>query len=327
MHIVRRYWLEGLLIAALLTAIGYLGWLGAGLLPAEPSREKRVFDGEAAYQHVLAQCELGPRPTGSAAAAETRAYIASQLAAEGWSVITQTFTYKGVQVTNVVGRTGKGPIALVGAHYDTRRSADADPDPRKRAEPVLGANDGASGVAVLLELARSLALDELEYEVVLAFFDAEDNGNLDGWDWIVGSSYMARQWAEGNPPWGGHADAADTEAGETAVSLPAFMILLDMVGDADQQFFMERNSSPGLTRELWMLAHELGHDEAFVPDYKWSITDDHLPFLAQGVEAVDIIDFDYEYWHTTQDTPDKVAPESLERVGRVVETFLESGDW
>ena len=96
-----------------------------------------------------------------------------------------------------------------------------------------------------------------------------------------------------------------------------------MIGDADQQIYMERNSSPGLTRELWTLAAELGYDDVFIPEYKWAMTDDHTPFLAEGIQVVDIIDFDYPFWHTTQDTPDKVAPESLERVGRVLEAFLE----
>ena len=304
---MRKYWLEALLALLLSAAVGYLGWLGYELLPQPtPTPEPRVFDGERAYAHVLAQTELGPRPTGSAAAAATRQYIMTQLTAQGWTVITQTFTYRGTEVTNVIGQAGQGPIALVGAHYDTRRRADADPDPARRQEPVLGANDGASGVAVLLELAYALDLDRLRHQVWLVFFDAEDNGRLDGWEWAVGSTYMARRGGSETRPYG-----------------PEFLILVDMVGDAEQQLYMERNSSPQLTRMLWTLAADLGYGHAFIPEYKWALTDDHTPFLAQGIEAVDIIDFDYPFWHTTQDTPDKVAPESLERVGRVLETFLE----
>lgn len=303
---MRKYWLEALLALLLSAAVGYLGWLGYGLLPQPtPTPEPRVFDGERAYAHVLAQTELGPRPTGSAAAAATRQYIMTQLTAQGWTVITQTFTYRGTEVTNVIGQAGQGPIALVGAHYDTRRRADADPDPARRQEPVLGANDGASGVAVLLELAYALDLDRLRHQVWLVFFDAEDNGRLDGWEWAVGSTYMARRGGSETHLW------------------PEFLILVDMVGDAEQQLYMERNSSPQLTRTLWTLAADLGYGHFFIPEYKWALTDDHTPFLAQGIEAVDIIDFDYPFWHTTQDTPDKVAPESLERVGRVLETFLE----
>lgn len=318
----QKYWLEGLLILTLLAAIGYFAWIGYGLLPQPPTPEPRVFSGERAYAHVLAQTDLGPRPTSSEAAAKTRQYIIAELAAQGWMVITQTFTYKDTTVINIVGRAGEGPIAIIGAHYDTRRRADADPDPEKQEQPVLGANDGASGVAVLLELARVLDRDKLQHQVWLAFFDAEDNGRLDGWDWAVGSTYMARQWAKGIAP-GTAATQQTGRATPTPVPLPEFVIIVDMIGDADQQIYMERNSSPGLTRELWTLAAELGYDDVFIPEYKWAMTDDHTPFLAEGIQAVDIIDFDYPFWHTTQDTPDKVAPESLERVGRVLETFLE----
>ncbi|MDH7485750.1 MAG: M28 family peptidase [Anaerolineae bacterium] len=317
-----KYWLEALLALLLLAAVGYLGWLGYGLLPQPtPTPEPHVFDGQRAYAHVLAQTELGPRPTGSAAAAATRQYIMTQLTAQGWTVITQTFTYKDTEVTNLIGQAGQGPIALIGAHYDTRRQADADPDPARRQEPVLGANDGASGVAVLLELAYALDLDRLRHQMWLVFFDAEDNGRLDDWEWAVGSTYMAQQWARGIVP-----GIAPPEASQTTPTMPPwpeFFILVDMVGDADQQLYMERNSSPQLTRTLWTLAADLGYGHVFIPEYKWALTDDHTPFLAQGIEAVDIIDFDYPFWHTTQDTPDKVAPESLERVGRVLETFLE----
>jgi len=320
---MQKYWLEMLLALVLLIALGYMGWLGYGLLPQPtPTPEPRVFDGERAYAHVLAQTNLGPRPTGSAAAAATRQYITTELAAQGWTVITQTFTYEGTEVTNVIGRAGEGPIALVGAHYDTRRRADADP--ARRGEPVLGANDGASGVAVLLELAYALDLDRLQHEVWLVFFDAEDNGRLDGWQWAVGSTYMVQQWAAGIVP--GAPPPEASQATPTTSPWPEFLILVDMVGDAEQQLYMERSSSPSLTRTLWTLAADLGYGDVFIPEYKWSLIDDHMPFLAQGIEAVDIIDFDYPFYHTTQDTPDKVAPESLERVGRVLETFLEQQD-
>jgi glutaminyl-peptide cyclotransferase len=263
------------------------------------------FDGSAAYAHVQVQCDLGPRPTGSAAARATGDYIISQLEGQGWLVETQDFTHRETPVRNIVGRSPASPdpgaedapIILVGAHYDTRRSADRE-DPTV---PVLGANDGASGVAVLLELARVLERDRLRHNVWLTFFDAEDNGHLDGWDWCVGSSYMAAQL-------------------EVA---PDAVIVLDMVGDADQQFYFEGNSDPALQQQLWELAATLGYTETFVSEYRRTITDDHVPFARRGIPAVDIIDLDYPFWHTTQDTPDKVSAESLERVGRLMEVFLE----
>ncbi|NPV07942.1 MAG: M28 family peptidase [Anaerolineae bacterium] len=260
-----------------------------------------VFQGEEAYGHVLAQVDLGPRPTGSEAALRTADYIAEHLRRLGWEVEFQDFTYRGTPCRNVIGRAGSGPIALIGAHYDTRRHADQDPDPARRTEPVLGANDGASGVAVLLELARALEPEKLSHEVWLVFFDAEDNGGLDGWEFIAGSRHFAANLAVE----------------------PEFVIIADMVGDADQQLYKERNSTPALQDRVWALAARLGYGEYFIDEYRWAMLDDHTPFLERGIPALDVIDFDYPYWHTGQDTADKVAPESLERVGRVVEVLLE----
>ncbi len=96
-----------------------------------------------------------------------------------------------------------------------------------------------------------------------------------------------------------------------------------MIGDTDQNIFFEHNSDPALQKQIWAIAARLGYQEYFIPKYKWSITDDHIPFAKRGMKAVDIIDFDYPHWHTTQDTPDKISPESLQRVGRVLEELLE----
>ncbi|MGD1991965.1 MAG: M28 family peptidase [Anaerolineae bacterium] len=267
------------------------------LLSACSSPEPLVFDGEMAYEHVVEQCDIGFRPTGSEAGWATGDYIISQLEANGWTVETEEFTYRDTPVRNIVGRAGEGPVLILGAHYDTRRSADEE-DP---SVPVMGANDGASGVAVLLELARVLDRDRLQNEVWLTFFDAEDNGGLDGWEWCVGSSYMAE-----------HLEVD-----------PQAVIVVDLVGDADQDLYYEGNSDPALREELWQIAADLGYDETFVPEHRWTMLDDHVPFARRGIPAVDIIDFDYSYWHTTQDTPDKVSPQSLERVGRVVERYTE----
>jgi glutaminyl-peptide cyclotransferase len=123
---------------------------------------------------------------------------------------------------------------------------------------------------------------------------------LGGWDWAVGSTYMAGMLQEP----------------------VAKMILVDMVGDTDQQLYFEVNSDSALRKELWDIAAGLGYSKEFIPQPKYSLMDDHIPFVRKGIPSVDIIDFDYPYWHTTQDTPDKVSPQSLERVGRVVETWL-----
>ncbi len=301
-------WLD---LVLLLGFFGLLAWLGTLAVPyVQPyveawveARLTRQFDGERAYRHVAAQVALGPRPTGSEANRQTAAYIAEHLAGLGWQVEYQDFVYRGTSGRNIIARAGQGPVVILAAHYDTRRQADRDPDPAQRGQPVLGANDGASGVAVLLELARVLRPARLPYEVWLVFFDAEDNGGLDGWEFIVGSTYMAN----------------------TLRIRPAMVIVVDMIGDADQQIYQERTSTRALVDRIWAVAAELGYADFFIPTEKYSIIDDHTPFLRLGIPAADLIDFDYPYWHTTQDTLDKVSPASLERVGRVLQAFLQQG--
>ncbi len=266
-----------------------------------PTASAGKFDGQRALQHVQAQMSIGPRPTGSDAGRKTGDYIVAQLREQGWQVEEQEFVYLGVPGRNIIGKAGEGPVAVIGAHYDTRRLADNDPDPSLRTAPVPGANDGASGVAVLLELARTLDKERLRNEVWLTFFDAEDNGRLDGWDFIAGSTEMA---------------------GRLTVK-PEMVVIADMIGDRDQQIYKEQNSNPELVAKIWDIAARLGYAEVFLPTAKWAMLDDHTPFLQKGIPAVDLIDFDYPYWHTTQDTADKIAPESLERVGRVLQVLLE----
>ena len=263
-----------------------------------------TFDGERAYRHVVAQMEFGPRITGTEGNLKTSDYIAEQLKAVGWSVEFQDFTYKDTPVRNVIGRAnaGKGPIIILGAHYDTRRWADKDPAHSR--DPVPGANDGASGVAVLLELARVLDLRQVRHEIWLAFFDAEDNGGIDEWDWIVGSTHMANNLS----------------------TQPEAMILVDMIGDTDQQIYFDRNSDRALSEKVWMIAGQLGYGDHFIPGARWAMIDDHIPFARRGIPAIDIIDFDYPYWHTVADTADKVSPESLQRVGRTLQVFLETAE-
>jgi glutaminyl-peptide cyclotransferase len=300
-----------LLCGACIVLIGNAACRGAGPAPSPivspPASTSIVptprpaFSGAESYKHIIAQTDLGPRSTGSEAGWQTGEYIIEQLERSGWQVETQEFEYQGVKARNIIGKRGSGPIAIVGAHYDTRRQADNDPDPLKHTEPVIGANDGASGVAVLLEMARTLDVPQTQREIWLTFFDAEDNGRLDNWDWIAGSTHMA----------------------QNLTVTPTTMILLDMIGDADQQLYWDRNSDPRLNEGLWQTAARLGFAQVFIPQYKWTMIDDHIPFAQRGIPSIDLIDFDYPYWHTTQDTADKVSPRSLERIGRTVSTWLE----
>ena len=258
------------------------------------------FDAQRAYRDVEYQLSLGPRIPGSPAHDQVIEWMQSELAKNGWTVELQETTQSGQPVRNVIAKRGSGsPWTIVGAHFDSRMRADQDSDPARHNDPVPGANDGASGVAVLLELARTLPAD-LEGQVWLAFFDSEDQGNLPGWDWILGSRALANSLTD----------------------KPGAVIVVDMIGDASLNIPQERNSDPGLTAEIWDTAARLGYHNAFLPQPGYSMTDDHTPFLQKGMRAVDIIDFDYPYWHTTQDTADKVSAESLKIIGDTVGTWL-----
>lgn len=283
-------------VALTVVAGGTYVYQSGGPGRAEEARGLK-FDGEGARQYALEQCAIGPRPPGSEAARVTGDYIIATLQRFGWKVETQEWQYEGVPLRNIIGKSGQGPVAVLGAHYDTRPVADEDV--QHLDEPITGGNDGASGVAVLLELAELLPQYEVRNQVWLVFFDGEDSGRVHNWPWCVGSSHMAEQ--------------LKVE--------PLYVIVVDMVGDSDQQLYYEGNSDVELREKLWAIAAELEYDQ-FIPQVRHTMIDDHLPFAQRGVPAVDIIDFDYPYWHTVEDTCDKVSADSLERVGRVLEKFL-----
>ena len=273
-------------------------------LPTPTPQQPLVFDGDSAFSYIEAQTRMGPRYPGSEGHVELRNYIIDELTALGWEVEQQEFEIHGFDAMNIIAKANQNPgreLYLIGAHYDTR--ARADESPGQESTPVIGAVDGGSGVGVLLELARTLDLENMRAEVWLTFFDVEDNGNhgIAGWDWIHGSTFMAANLGR----------------------LPDGMILVDMVGQQQQELFYEGNSSTELRADLWQLAAELGYGQSFIPQVRHTMIDDHIPFLRRGIPSVDIIDFDYPYWHTVEDTLDKVSPEKLEEVGRVLQVWLE----
>jgi Zn-dependent M28 family amino/carboxypeptidase len=267
-----------------------LGWYIASFLNREP--DSASFDSSRAYADVQTQVAFGPRIPGSAGHAQAEAWIRAELESAGWKVEVQETERMGHPIHNIIAkRNDDAPQIILGAHYDTRMIADNDSDINKHSEPVPGANDGASGAAVLLELARSLPTDTVP--TWLVFFDTEDNGRIKGWDWILGS----RAFAEG------------------LKVKPRAVVVVDMIGDADLNIYLERNSDVPIRTEIWSTAEKLGYSKQFINQEKYSMEDDHTPFLEAGIPAVDLIDFDYPYWHTTQDTPDKVSAESLKAVG------------
>ncbi|HEX9597586.1 MAG TPA: M28 family peptidase [Anaerolineales bacterium] len=273
---------------------------GCSLVAVQPTPLPPVFDGKRALADVEHQVALGPRipeTPGHAAAVD---WMMESLRSSGWEVELQETERFGHPIRNVIAKRGSGsPWLILGAHYDSRIFADQDPDFEARTEPVPGANDGASGVAVLLELARILPR-ELEGQIWLLMFDAEDNGHIEGWDWILGSSAFA----------------------ESLTTYPDGVVIVDMIGDADLQIYLEINSDEGLRTEIWEQAAAQGHEDIFINEEKFSMLDDHTPFLRLGIPAVDLIDFEYPYWHTTADTPDKVSADSLQAVGETLLAWL-----
>jgi Zn-dependent M28 family amino/carboxypeptidase len=285
-------------IVIYLSVIGLLLILTIGVFItaflSQPEPVINKFDGRRARLNVETQVAFGSRAVGSKGHDQVVNWIQQDLASSGWNVNIQEAENMGHPIQNIIAsRTDEGPTIILGAHYDTRMYADNDPDPANQTQPVPGANDGASGVAVLLELARTLP--EEGPPVWLVFFDAEDNGRLQGWDWSLGSQSFVN----------------------ALEFFPESVVIVDMVGDTNLNIFIERNSNPELTKDIWGIAEELGFDQ-FIPEPNYSILDDHTPFLQAGIPAALIIDFDYPYWHTTADTADKVSAESLHIVGETL---------
>ncbi len=269
--------------------------------------EDLSFDGTNAMGYLMEQCNFGPRPPGSENLSQCRTYLAGILENSGWNVTLQSFSYRETECVNIIANwnCSVSPKFILGAHYDTRPVADRDPAAENRSKPILGANDGASGVAVLLELARLLP-EASRSAIEIVLFDAEDSGNVNGWDWIVGSSHYVDQLSS------------------RKTSGLSGMILVDMVGDADLRLEREITSTDSLQDTIWALAAEMGHDDKFLDVTGASILDDHTPFLEAQIPALDIIQhspFPW-YWHTLEDTPDKCSAGSLEAVGSVLERFL-----
>ncbi len=274
----------------LLTAVG------AYLLLLQPN-EPVSFDGNRAYADVEKQLSFGPRTPGSAAHQNFIAWLTEELKNSGWQSSIQQGEMLGNPVKNIIAHRGEeSPEIILVAHYDSRLFADNDPDPELQWQPVPGANDGASGVAVLVELARVLPDDTLP--IWLLFTDAEDNGRISGWDWILGARYFVSNMK----------------------FHPKAVIVVDMIGDRDLNIYKELNSDPELTSQIWEVAKSLGYEAYFINEQEHNIIDDHLPFVEAGIPAVDIIDIDYSFWHTSQDTLDKISADSLAVVG---ETLLQ----
>ena len=287
-----------------------LALLSLALACRGSSQAAPPFDGEQAFRWVEYQVAAGPRIPGTAAHRAIGDWLLAQLRQRADTVEVQAFTHvteagDTLPLRNFLARfrPGAGDRVLFLAHWDSKPHAEQDPDPAKRDLPVPGANDGASGVAVLLGVADQLKRTPPSLGVDLLFVDGEDYGRFEGDapDNLLGSRFFATHL-----PSGYH---------------PLYAVLLDMVGDRDQAFPQEGYSvenAPEVVDRVWQTAEDIGLGRVFRPVQGIALTDDHIPLLQAGIHAIDVIDFDFPWWHTTEDTPDKVSARSLANVGKVV---------
>jgi glutaminyl-peptide cyclotransferase len=266
---------------------------------AQSQQPAAAFDSARAYEHLRQVVSLGPRPAGSPAIERTRGYIIEQLTTAGVTVVRQPFTAQtpigDIPMVNLIATipgTRRERIAIAG-HYDTKLF---------REFRFVGANDGGSSTAFLIEMARVLKGRPNVFTIELILFDGEEATLRDwgGTDHTYGSQYYVD-----------HARKTGTLPGLKA------LVLVDMIAERSQRFIRESTSTPWLTDIIWSTAQRMGHGAVFV-NASTAIEDDHVPFLRAGVPATDIIDLDYPAWHTAGDTLDQTSARSLQIVGDVV---------
>jgi hypothetical protein len=278
------------------------------------------FDADSAYSYVERQVEFGPRVPNTEAHRRCGVYLENELRRHGATVTVQPMTIKAFDGTmlharNIFGsyNTDASERLLLMAHWDTRPWADNDPDSANHRKPNDGANDGASGVGVLLEIARQLATRTPGVGVDILFVDAEDWGaHNDDDSWALGAEYFVNNMKEGYTP------------SET--------ILLDMVGGKDARFcreYLSQKSSPGLVERVWQAAAEAGFSEYFVNRLGGAITDDHVKFIENGYDAIDIIEYNptsdsgfNPVWHTMQDNMENIDAATLNAVGKTLMHYI-----
>lgn len=279
------------------------------------------FNADSAYRYVERQVAFGPRVPNSDAHCRCGEWLESELRRHGADVILQNASLEAfdgtrLNATNILGRFNPecdNRILLL-AHWDTRPWADQDPDPANHKTPVDGANDGGSGVGVLLEIARIIGQNNPGKGIDILFVDAEDYGTEgDDMSWALG----ARHFVE-NPP--------------VANFNPRFAVLLDMVGGKDAVFcreYFSEQAAPELASEIWATAHRAGYGNLFLNRMGGAVTDDHVQLIAHGIPAIDIIEYhpDGETgfnpgWHTLADNMEGIDRNTLKAVGQTMTDFI-----
>lgn len=273
------------------------------------------FDADSALSYVKQQLAFGPRVPGTPGWQKTGDWIVARLKANGAVVTEQKWTHtladkKQIPQRNILARFKPEATEriLYVAHWDTRPHADSDPAPENHSKPIPGANDGASGVALLLGVADALKKLPPSVGVDLLFVDGEDYGTFGpDVDVLIGATYFAA-----NLPSPGYK--------------PLFGVLWDMIGDADLNIPQEMYSAqqaPEVVQRVWAKAKELGYEKYFKPDMRtYPITDDHYPLLKAGLRVIDVIDLDYDAHHTMADDIGRVSAKSLKIVGDVAMALL-----
>ncbi|MEW5994310.1 MAG: M28 family peptidase [Candidatus Zixiibacteriota bacterium] len=279
-----------------------------------------AFDGDRAYAYLVQQVELGPRVPGTEASSACRELLRQHFMPLGANIDSQHFSFfdpysrTDIPLINLTagfaGKDSAAPGILLMAHYDSRPRTDYAATPELREQPIAGANDGASGVAVLMELGTVLGRARPPVNVDLVFVDGEDWGKQGDYDYyLLGSREFARRGIRGKYQFG---------------------IVVDMVGDAEQKIYRDHYSETYckyVNDAIWQAAAKLGID-TFQDSVRHAIIDDHHSLISSGVAAVVIIDMQYPYWHTEFDTPDKCSARSLANVGRVLaELIYDSKSW
>lgn len=272
------------------------------------------FDAAAAMSYVQQQVAFGPRVPGTAPHRAMGDWLVAELRRRADTVVVQEWTHttadgKKLPMRNILARfrPADPKRLLYLAHWDTRPTSDKETDPALAARPVPGANDGGSGVAILLGVADALKKTPPATGVDLLFVDGEDWGSFDtNTDVLIGSRYFAEHLPD---------------SGYT----PLFGVLWDMVGDENPVFEQEANSmqsAPEVVQRVWLTAQRMGHGAVFTNRAGYAITDDHVPLNDAGLRVIDVIDLDYPWHHTTGDTPDKVSARTLGIVGAVAVALI-----